>query len=52
MVTATLAVENLFGADHDLWAVNVDEEYHEEIRKPGGDAESGTGRSAPILPSA
>jgi protoporphyrinogen oxidase len=50
MVTATLAVENLFGADHDLWAVNVDEEYHEEVSTSS--AERGTGRSAPVLPDA
>ncbi len=29
MVTAMLAVENIFGAEHDLWTVNVDEEYQE-----------------------
>lgn len=41
MVTAMLAVENIFGASHDLWTVNVDDEYqesgnlisHEELRK-------------------
>ncbi|HKB09661.1 MAG TPA: NAD(P)/FAD-dependent oxidoreductase [Vicinamibacterales bacterium] len=30
MLTAQLAVQNLFGARHDLWAVNEDERYHEE----------------------
>ena len=30
MVTALLAVENLLGAHHDVWAVNADDEYHEE----------------------
>ncbi len=50
MLTATYAVENLFGADHDLWAVNVDEDYHEEITDPSPTA--GTGRDAPILPTA
>ncbi|MBY0508152.1 MAG: NAD(P)/FAD-dependent oxidoreductase [Bryobacteraceae bacterium] len=29
MVTAMLAVDNLYGAHHNLWAVNVDEEYLE-----------------------
>jgi protoporphyrinogen oxidase len=29
MLTARLAVRNLFGERHDLWAVNADEEYHE-----------------------
>jgi len=27
--TALLAVDNLMGADHDVWAVNADESYHE-----------------------
>ena len=31
ILTAMLAVENLFGAQHDLWAVNADTEYHEEV---------------------
>jgi protoporphyrinogen oxidase/nucleoside-diphosphate-sugar epimerase len=31
MMTAILAVQNLLGADHDLWSVNVDKEYHEDI---------------------
>jgi len=31
MLTALLAVDNLFGGRHDLWAVNADEEYHEEL---------------------
>ncbi|HXI19844.1 MAG TPA: NAD(P)/FAD-dependent oxidoreductase [Gemmatimonadales bacterium] len=30
MLTAMLAVENMSGATHDLWAVNTDFEYHEE----------------------
>jgi protoporphyrinogen oxidase len=29
MVTAMLAVDNMFGASHDLWKVNLDEEYLE-----------------------
>lgn len=32
MLTALLAVENLFGAEHDIWAINTAEEYHEETR--------------------
>lgn len=31
MLTAILAVRNLFGEHHDIWAVNAEEEYHEEI---------------------
>ena len=33
MLTAMYAVRNLYGAAHDLWAVNVDEDYHEEARE-------------------
>ena len=33
MYTAMLSVENMFGANHDIWAVNVEEEYHEEGEK-------------------
>jgi protoporphyrinogen oxidase len=46
MYTAMLTVENLFGAQHDIWSVNVEEEYHEESRSARG----GTGRDAPVLP--
>lgn len=31
MLTAMLAVENILGATHDIWAVNVEEDYHEEV---------------------
>jgi protoporphyrinogen oxidase len=34
MYTAMLTVENIFGADHDVWSVNVEEEYHEEVAEP------------------
>ena len=33
MVTGMYAVRNLYGASHDVWAVNVDDEYHEEVRQ-------------------
>jgi protoporphyrinogen oxidase len=32
MLTAMMAVWNLRGASHDLWSVNSDFEYHEEMR--------------------
>ncbi len=48
MYTAMLTVENMFGASHDIWSVNVEEEYHEAGRRSGGSG--GTGRDAPILP--
>ncbi|MBA2497332.1 MAG: FAD-dependent oxidoreductase, partial [Acidimicrobiia bacterium] len=54
MVTALRTVDNLFGDHHDVWAVNVDEEYHEEVQTPdgkdGGRSTTGTGRSAPVIP--
>ena len=47
MLTAMLAVENILDlADHDLWEVNVDDEYHEESVTT---ARSGTGRAAPVM---
>jgi hypothetical protein len=33
MYTAMLSVENIFGAHHDVWNVNVEAEYHEEKAK-------------------
>ena len=30
MLTAMMAIWNMEGADHDIWAVNTDYEYHEE----------------------
>jgi len=56
MYTAMLSVENILGADHDVWTVNVEEEYHEEHEGESspelnqGRGERGTGREAPMLP--
>lgn len=33
MLTAMLSVEKVFGAEHDIWSVNVDDDYHEEVSK-------------------
>jgi protoporphyrinogen oxidase len=56
MLTAMLAVENINGAHHDLWSVNVDEEYHESghhnaTLRPSKilDSVGGTGRDIPHL---
>jgi protoporphyrinogen oxidase len=35
MYAAMLTVENMHGASHDVWAVNTDYEYHEELRLNG-----------------
>jgi protoporphyrinogen oxidase len=46
MLTAMLAVENAFsGSNHDLWSVNVDDEYHETSIS----RENLGGRAAPIF---
>ena len=53
MYTAMLTVENIHGAHHDIWSVNVDEEYHEEHDtggSPSAPGSSGTGRDAPVIP--
>jgi protoporphyrinogen oxidase len=56
MFTAMLTVENIVSdAGHDIWEVNVEEEYHEEkdgTRGPGTTGGAGTGRDAPIIPRA
>ena len=31
MLTAMLAVKNMLGANYDLWQVNAEQEYHEEV---------------------
>ncbi|HEY8526052.1 MAG TPA: NAD(P)/FAD-dependent oxidoreductase [Acidimicrobiales bacterium] len=55
MYTAMLTVENIVaGTNHDIWSVNVEEEYHEEASSSSESTprrrEAGTGRDAPILP--
>lgn len=54
MFTAMLSVENILGAHHDVWSVNVEAEYHEQASdaeaSPPGSTASPTGREAPLLP--
>lgn len=38
MLTAMLAVKNILGANYNLWQVNAEQEYHEELR-PAGEEE-------------
>ena len=62
MFTAMLTVENICtGTRHDIWAVNVEEEYHETAEGVGPEdagiddsrtGPGGTGRDAPIIPRA
>ena len=49
MYTAMLTVENIHGAHHDIWAVNVEEEYHEE--QSGGPRSGGTGGTRRCCPA-
>jgi protoporphyrinogen oxidase len=37
MLTAMLSVKNILGANYDVWEVNVDNEYHEEIKETDED---------------
>jgi protoporphyrinogen oxidase len=52
MYTAMLTADNIaLGTSHDVWSVNVEEEYHEEggapsVRQRGT---AGTGRDAPVI---
>lgn len=41
MVTAMYAAENILGANHDVWDVNVEDEYHEEAEVGKGHGASG-----------
>jgi protoporphyrinogen oxidase len=51
MYAAMLAVENIVdGAAHDVWDVNVDDDYHEEDQRTSrSSAPVGTGRMAPVI---
>ncbi|MFD6755625.1 NAD(P)/FAD-dependent oxidoreductase [Micromonospora gifhornensis] len=50
MLTAMLTVENIVrDAGHDVWSVNVEQDYHEETSR--GDGRHGTGRDAPLMPA-
>jgi protoporphyrinogen oxidase len=39
MLTAMLAVRNILGEQHDIWSVNTERSYHEEVRIPDGPQE-------------
>lgn len=38
MLTAMLTVKNIMGANYDVWDVNVEQEYHEEIKSENSDS--------------
>jgi protoporphyrinogen oxidase len=50
MLTAMLSVKNILGANYDVWAVNVDNEYHEEIRQDDQSEARLLGATQPLVP--
>ncbi|HEV2763721.1 MAG TPA: NAD(P)/FAD-dependent oxidoreductase [Pyrinomonadaceae bacterium] len=50
MLTAMLAVKNILGARHDLWEVNTDQEYLEELHERGDAAAADLARLASTQP--
>ncbi|MEQ1762817.1 MAG: NAD(P)/FAD-dependent oxidoreductase [Pyrinomonadaceae bacterium] len=51
MLTAMLAVKNILGAKYDVWQVNVDEEYHEEVTASEEDRLAGAiAATQPLVP--
>ncbi len=55
MMTAMCAAQNILGANHDLWAINTEAEYHEEKQeKPATVAHAEPNRPAyaepPLVP--
>ncbi len=50
MVTAMLAVNNIFGASHDLWSVNVDDEYLESGNRITHEEMSQMNAQQPLVP--
>jgi hypothetical protein len=52
MMTALCAARNIMGADHDLWAINTEPEYHEEKQEtPRGSNDRESKRPAYAEPS-
>ena len=41
MLTGMLAVRNLLGEDDDLWRVNTERSYYEEVKRRTHDEHSG-----------
>lgn len=50
MLTAMLSVKNILGANYDVWAVNVDNEYHEEVREDDRSEVKLLGATQPLVP--
>ena len=50
MLTAMLSVKNILGANYDVWGVNVDNEYHEEIKEQENEDLAILGSTQPLVP--
>ena len=50
MLTAMLSVKNILGAKYDVWGVNVDNEYHEEVKEHDDGDLSLLGSTQPLIP--
>lgn len=50
MLTAMLSVKNILGANYDVWAVNVDNEYHEELNVQEAEDLAIVGSTQPLVP--
>ena len=50
MLTAMLSVKNILGAKYDVWGVNVDQEYHEEIKDEAEQELSAVATTQPLIP--
>jgi protoporphyrinogen oxidase len=51
MLTAMLSVKNILGANYDVWGVNVDNEYHEEVTEQEDNSDIVlVGSTQPLVP--
>jgi protoporphyrinogen oxidase len=50
MLTAMLSVKNILGANYDVWGVNVDNEYHEEMKQEDDGELSLLASTQPLVP--
>ncbi len=50
MLTAMLSVKNILGANYDVWGVNVDNEYHEEMKEQDDGDLALLGSTQPLIP--
>ena len=50
MLTAMLSVKNILGARYDVWDVNVDNEYHEEVKESDKSGLAILATTQPLVP--